>query len=719
MDDKKILEKIKNSAEDVEIPESLSPEEIQKRLEEQNRVEKETGNVQQEENNSKPKKVIPIRRYGVWAAAAVLLCMVGLRVAPVLQKAEAEKAKVQSEVQTEASDSAIPHMESYEALYDMIKTYEESRIPIEEDMEYSAERFLGKVSVEDSMMMADGQEISQEINYEEAVPEESVIQENSDADYSQTNTQEENVDEADIVKTDGTYLYCLDREGTIRIVEAESMTLTGMIEAAEPDSDCLAMYVSGDVLQMIWGTEEYVTYQEPLELPEAEDSSEVRSYYSRPARKTVVETYDISDRKKPEKIGVYTQDGTYLSSRKNGKFLYVFTSYSPKAGESPEAREYYVPKAGEEFLPYENIYLPVQEKNMVYDGKCYLVASSLEDSAPEKARDCMAVVSGGETFYVSENHIYAATEAWDSGETKTDIVRFGYENGTFLPGCGGRIPGSLHNSFSMNEYQGNLRVVATVDSWEETTAASSFSKTNSLYVLNKDLQIIGKVENLAEGEEIKSARFMGETGYFVTYRNTDPLFSVDLSDPEHPKILGELKITGFSEYLHFYGTDRLLGLGWETDPETGVTEGLKCSMFDLSDPADVKESDRLVLEDIWVCDGLWDYKAILAEPEKNIFGFAYGISGVHQGAGETYQENSLEERYYYAVLSYTEEGFVPLKYLKVSGGKLFPDGMDYRDYRSLRGVYIGDIFYLVSNNGIESYDMTKDFAPENVLIWTE
>ena len=80
---------------------------------------------------------------------------------------------------------------------------------------------------------------------------------------------------------------------------------------------------------------------------------------------------------------------------------------------------------------------------------------------------------------------------------------------------------------------------------------------------------IGRIENLAEGEEIKSARFMGDTGYFVTYENTDPLFSVDLSDPENPKITGKLKITGFSEYLHFYGQNRLLGIGWETDPDSG------------------------------------------------------------------------------------------------------------------------------------------------------
>ena len=92
---------------------------------------------------------------------------------------------------------------------------------------------------------------------------------------------------------------------------------------------------------------------------------------------------------------------------------------------------------------------------------------------------------------------------------------------------------------------------------------------------------------------------MEDTGYFVTYKNVDPLFSVDLSDPENPRILGELKVTGFSSYLHFYGEDRLLGIGSETDPDTGASKGIKLSMFDISDPANVTEIAKYVIEDTY------------------------------------------------------------------------------------------------------------------------
>ena len=124
---------------------------------------------------------------------------------------------------------------------------------------------------------------------------------------------------------------------------------------------------------------------------------------------------------------------------------------------------------------------------------------------------------------------------------------------------------------------------------------------------------------------------MKEAGYFVTYEQVDPLFSVDLSNPEKPKILGKLKIPGFSEYLHFYGEDKLLGIGMSTDEESGVSEGVKITMFDITDRADVKEESTLVLDDLYGTNAAYDYKSVLADQQKNRIGF----SGYSQN-GETY-----------------------------------------------------------------------------------
>ena len=124
------------------------------------------------------------------------------------------------------------------------------------------------------------------------------------------------------------------------------------------------------------------------------------------------------------------------------------------------------------------------------------------------------------------------------------------------------------------------------------------------------MQVCGNIGDLAEGEDIRSARFLGDIGYFVTFRNTDPLFSVDLSDPSDPKILGELKITGFSSYLHFYGENKLLGVGNEVDPETGAYTGIKLAMFDVSDPSNVKQLHKFVIKDTLQIKSYYINKAI-------------------------------------------------------------------------------------------------------------
>ena len=137
-----------------------------------------------------------------------------------------------------------------------------------------------------------------------------------------------------------------------------------------------------------------------------------------------------------------------------------------------------------------------------------------------------------------------------------------------------------------------------------------------------ELKLTGKLTGIAQGEEIYAARYFNDMAYFVTYRNTDPLFAVDLSDETNPVILSELKITGFSEYLHFWGSDKLVGIGYETDPDSGERKGLKLSMFDISDPADLKTAGTCVIENLDYSPALYDYKCVLVDEKENIIGFA-------------------------------------------------------------------------------------------------
>ena len=229
-----------------------------------------------------------------------------------------------------------------------------------------------------------------------------------------------------------------------------------------------------------------------------------------------------------------------------------------------------------------------------------------------------------------------------------------------------------------DEYDGYLRVVVTD------------GDTNSVYVLNQELKETGSIKGLAEDERVYSARFMGKAGYFVTFKETDPLFSVDLSDPKNPKIIGALKIPGFSDYLHPYGKNKLLGIGMNVDEKTMSTDGVKLTMFDISDPENVKEEQTYVIENVYYTDVSYDYKAALVDAEKNLIGFAADSEG-----GREYYTFSYDEK----------QGFTCTMHEEINGNNM----------RITRGIYIEDTLYVIQGNIIEAYSL-KDFKKVDDII---
>jgi len=312
---------------------------------------------------------------------------------------------------------------------------------------------------------------------------------------------------------------------------------------------------------------------------------------------------------------------------------------------------------------------------------------------------------------VSENNIYITEECYgknDSEKIQTSIRKIAYGNGTLDAVAQTKIDGVLNDSFSIDEYNGYLRIVATVlpntyndrimpipykgaegNAVEDSAAADSEAvETNALYVLDENLEMTGSIQDLAKEETIHSARFMGDIVYFVTFKQIDPLFSADLSDPAAPKIIGELKIPGFSDYLHPYGEGKLLGIGMSVDEDGMTTEGVKLSMFDISDPVNVKETATFVLENVLSTDAGYNYKAVFADAEKNLFGFAaYG--------------DSIE----YKMFSYDEaEGFKEVFSKEII------------NYGNIRGLYIEDTFYLVAGNTVESFAMNGFQKIDDIVL---
>lgn len=603
------------------------------------------------------------------------------------------------------TEKGASYQELYDAFSDIWKEQEKMTAYIEERATDSAGMDTGGES--SAEMPAEGAAVATE------TVEDSADLENSGSEaYGKTNQQEAEVEEADIIKNDGRYLYQVVYENksgkhTVQIVDTRD-GLKEVSRIGEFDNEIQQIYVWKDSLAVI----ESGWVSDPMEEEDTDSgnlldgvkgfveeifSSETGDYY-RETSYSRIHIYDIKDRQNPELYHTFTLKGSYRDSRISDGYLYFFTTcnaYRPRLEKDYQA---YVPEVDGEPLAPEKIYLPEDTKTAAY-----LVMASVHMEQPDQFTDTTAIVTAADRFYVSKNNIYVTdsmyvdygTEGKQSDSTR--IFRFSYQDGKMKKEAEGSVKGILRDDMAMNEYKGYLRMVTTVESQNVQVVKDDitgeiigndgmdFETTNSLYVLDGSLEIAGKIENLAKDELIYSARFMGDAGYFVTFRQTDPLFSVDLSNPKKPKILGELKISGFSEYLHFYGDNLLLGIGMEADEETGATDGMKLSMFDISDPSDVKEQSKLNLPYDYA-QALYDYKSVLIDTDKNLFGFC----------AEDYEEDYRSE---YVLFTYADGAFQEKMKIDCSDGEVYSS--------RVRGTYIGECFYLLCANGrVEAYSLT-------------
>lgn len=675
MDERKIFDMIKKSGENVDAPEEIQPEQIRRLLEEQ--------------LSDKKKR---FRRYAQWGAVAAVFALViiggvtGLtrlsgtdgkehtetgsmvlsdatqqKETETMQLAEQNSEAVKETVkettkETEASVGSDKDVyvfagaKNYQQVFDALKSTQNDREYATADL---ARGVTTEMAVEDSAasMMDMGSSAS---NTGAALS------------YSKTNLQEAGVDEADIIKTDGKYLYVMKATGSVRMIRAEGKTLevegTIMLEALNETPQ--EMYVDGDILNLIV-TGSRTTLDS--------DDTQEDTYTANTENYTKIYTYDISDRSVPQLRGTVKQKGTYSTSRKNGDVIYLFTQFYPQINDADQI-DTYVPAVNGARLESTDIYLPEYQ-----NSSSYLVISSVSNRRPDEVIDKKAIVSAADNFYVSNDNIYIANANWSSDTAMTQILKFSCQKGKIRAKGAADLKGFLNDSFSMNEYNGYIRIVLTDYSGD--------TQTNALYVLDDALEVCGSITDIAEGEEIRSARFLGDTGYFVTFKETDPLFSVDLSDPADPKVLGELKITGFSSYLHFYGENKLLGVGNEVDPETGAYTGIKLAMFDVSDPSNVKQLHKFVIKDTYDCPLFYDYKAAMIDTEKNVFGFMCDSS--------------------YMIFRYDEEKGFENVFTENLGNSYY--GSSYNGTQGIRGCFIDNSFYLIGGGQIRIYDMADDY----------
>lgn len=681
MNEQEILTQLRKAAEEIEIPEALKPEQIEKQLQEQKAK-------QQQENQhlepKKSKKIIPWRRLGSMVAVLALVVCSGIYITVTRVDKNSGTGQTDSIAMTdtqqtvgEADETGYvdvtalgtmyhPASDYKEVYQTLLKGYQQNNQQNWIEEETSAETSTAASGAMNSG--SDKYDYSDGAEYGSAVVDLTEGSKEGGKDYSTTNLQMEGVDESDIAKIDGSYIYTVEDKYIVitDIRDGKLKEVTRFLPKDCGASDrVMEIYVDGDQLILV-----VQCYETSLE----EDSA--FCYEMNGKSTTQIQVYSIVDRKNPEFEGRLIQDGYYNTSRKIGDVVYLFTQYNMTSDVVGYVEKEYtsvIPKVNGEKVAASEIYLPESS------GESGILVSSLDVNKPDKVLDSKLVISGYAQTYISKDALYLYEEDYD-GAMITNIAKFALDEGRISGVAAAAVRGYVRDTFAINASDGYLRVL--------TTDYSTEDEVNALYILDENMKLTGQLTGIAPGEEIYAARFMGNTGYFVTYRNTDPLFTVDLSDPAKPEIIGELKVTGFSEYLHFWDDTHLLGIGYESDENTGNIENIKLSMFNIENPGEVTEEAKLVLKDVDYSEALYDYKSVIISKDKNLIGLVcedYSGSRTKQ----TYQIYSYENG------TFKKQAEIP--------------GINGANYENVRGMYSGNVFYLWINDNIISYDMTDGF----------
>jgi len=511
----------------------------------------------------------------------------------------------------------------------------------------------------------------------------------SDLDYSTTNIQVAGVDEADIVKTDGEYIYLVS-ENRVIIVKAYPPEQAQVLSEIELEGMAMGIFVNGDRLVVFEGMPYYGT---PRVLEDADIP------YISPA--ISIKVYDISDRENPRLQRELSADGDYVSSRMIGDYVYVVIN-EPVYEQDGELNLPKIYRGDEESeIPATDIYYcDVYDYYYMYTT---IMAINTQNDDQEPTRETI-LLGASSNLYVSLNNIYLTFPVWgrDTWDfQKSSIHRIHIEGDEIEYVAGGEVPGMVLNQFSMDEYEGYFRVATTT--YGQTTG-------NNVYILNMSLNITGSLEDLAPGETIYSARFMGERGYLVTFKQVDPLFVIDLKDPYNPEKLGYLKVTGYSNYLHPYDETHIIGIGKETTDagEFAWYQGVKISLFDVTDVSKPREISKLEIGDRGTDSPvLSDHKAFLFDKSRNLM-----VIPVLEAKVDVtkYSEAELVWAYGHPVWQGAYVFHVsPDAGIRLAGNITHIESsaepeQDYYFYSSFsvtRSLYIGDVLYTISNAKIK------------------
>lgn len=662
-----ILNRIKAETT-VPLPERLTPERV---------AEHVAGETVQ------PKKR-HIARYVSVAAAFVLLVLAGLAVwqladgTPTLT-APLETPNVQA---ADAGDAYLQTAESYEQIEDLFVALRDENAP--------ASRFSlsALFNGSDEATASEGFDLG---GVAGAVTDGGM----GDAVYGETNVQVDGVEEGDILKNDGAYLYVLrwtTERGYVDIVDIRDkaqMRSVSQIEVCRAETvdgtstytNISELFITGNTLTVLY-TES--TYSVSGEMPEIYGAGTAGT------TQTVAAVYDVTDRAAPVLRYTYAVDGRLISSRMTENTLLLVTEYSvPLYKNDSDLKNASVPcfyKDGVKTrFPVNTVCLTANT-----DSQSYLTVTLLDTASDGTNAQMKAVLGGGTDIYCTDSVLLVAARDHTDAVTYSNMA--GDEIASFVPGAvdtrlfafslsdgiryqgSTEIDGTLLNQFAMDAHNGYYRIATTAEDG------------SCLTVLNESLETVGELRGIAPGEDIYAARFMGDTAYLVTFYQTDPLFVLDLSDPASPRVTGELKIPGFSNYLHPYAENLLIGIGTAGD-ENGATGQLKISLFDVGNMQEPKEISAVVFDDRAFSDSAaqYDHHAYLSLSDGT---FAIPVT----------ESGPLTDPHSFACVLTVEDG--ELRVLETYS----PDTATHLAYTVTRITYAGSTLYTLSDTALVAFD---------------
>ncbi|MBO0601262.1 beta-propeller domain-containing protein [Sporosarcina sp. E16_3] len=559
------------------------------------------------------------------------------------------------------------------------------------------------------VMVTQGSELSNE---------DSLASAKSGGDHSTTNNQVEGVDEADSVKTDGNYIYTVMGNNKVTITDIRDPKKIRKASEIKMEEEFYPsqLFLHDDML-IVFG-EKYEPYNNEMNTDEARISRPMNGM-------TTVRMYNVKNPKMPKIIREIGAEGYLNGARKTGNMLYFVTNVQPNFwimneidGDVLRPRVYdSIEGADSELIDYKDIAILPGAMEPTYS-----IITAIDLLVPAEGKVVTkGYLGASEQLYMSEDNLYltatiyetnASTSKkmiWNPGTSNSELFKFTLNKTNVTFQNSATLKGHLLNQFSMDEHNGYFRVVTTEGNmWDDKNPSK-----NHLFILDENLNTTGSIEGLAKGERIYSARFMGDKAYMVTFRETDPLFVIDVANPTAPKVLGELKIPGFSNYLHPLDDNHLIGFGYETvaekNPQGGepliLTMGMKISLFDITDFNNPKEKDTEIIGGRGTYSPVqYDHKALFQHKERNLYGFPVSIYD------EIGKDHNIDFKSSGAlVYEITPEHGIVLKgdLLKAKSR-----GEQYGDWEGeiQRMLYSKDILYTVSMKEIKNYSLDT-YAP--------